>query len=371
MSPKGAGFALVTLVVGALLAVIASGMTWEPLPPFAYDADRPVGWPHDIRHAVYAEGRLWILTQGGELWSVAEAEREPRREAPGGHVFGLCVRSGAPAVLTAPRQNAETWSFQIQNPGGWSPLATIRGENDRPLALFCDGDLRVLTNRRLVDLSEGEPRSRQLTARLPVDFESVSLAMPDQILFVFNHGEIGSALYGIAPRTGAVRQIYKHPADDPCGGPLGKYCDAITGLTPLPWKPGCAAAAVRANHIGMHGRLIEICGSDVRRLYLGPCPYPEGIDQDLIGDEPFCTELFFGVISKERTVLALGSEGLGEHGQQGLVRSPAPLPTRRYGRFRIAFGPDFILVGDGPDRKEPLEMFGLMIVPRSPQPQSG
>jgi hypothetical protein len=364
MSPRGAAFVIIAVVLGALLTLITSGMIWESLIPRAFDPNRPVWRPDDIHHAVYAEGRLWILTQGGELLSVSEGG-ELRREATGGHVLELCVRDGVPSVLTAPRRRADAWAFRTKRGDDWPAFTMIRAGGDQPLAVFCAGESQVLTNRRLIRLTDAGQQTQTLSTRLPIDFENVSLAMPDQILFAFNHGEIGSALYGIHPRTGAVRQIYKHPPDDPCAGPLGRYCDAVTGLTPLPWKPGCVAATVQVSHIGMHGRLIEICGSTPRRLYFGPCPYPgDWAERYRRGDEPDCSELFFGLVGRKRTVLALGSEGLSEHGEQGFIRQ-VPLPDfSAYGRFRIAFGPDFVLVGTQPGGAGPGGLFDLIIVPR-------
>ena len=73
--PKGPAYLLNCIVVGCFLLLSAGTMAWERFSPDAYEPQSEhirSGPQFSIKHAEFASGRLWLLSDGGELWSVAD-----------------------------------------------------------------------------------------------------------------------------------------------------------------------------------------------------------------------------------------------------------------------------------------------------------
>jgi hypothetical protein len=93
-----------------------------------------------------------------------------------------------------------------------------------------------------------------------------------------------------------------------------------------------------------HGRLVEVCGTQVRRLYFKPLDpqFPHGsIDEG----EPASTVAFSGLARRGQALWAVGSDGLYRFTEP---RSPEfrPFPKfRNAGGYRISFDvPGIVLV---------------------------
>ncbi len=83
-------------------------------------------------------------------------------------------------------------------------------------------------------------------------------------------------------------------------------------------------AAIGLVHMMAHGRIVEVCGKDVRRLYfkpLDPQPPPGTLDDG----EPSSTIAFFGLNRINSTLWAVGIDGLYRfEGKQAPEFRPLP-----------------------------------------------
>jgi hypothetical protein len=100
-----------------------------------------------------------------------------------------------------------------------------------------------------------------------------------------------------------------------------------------------------------HGRIVEICGERVERLYFNPLAVrglPRGNVPDTAGGEPPSTVAFFGLVRSGDTLLTAGIDGLYRLRGAGAAHR-VPLPDfREVDGARIADGlPGVILVLTG------------------------
>ncbi len=162
--------------------------------------------------------------------------------------------------------------------------------------------------------------------------------------------------------SGEVIDVAKNTSGELCAGPLNPDCDPVKGLSRIPWRPDCVAAAIGLMHMSAHGRLVEVCGREVKRLYFGPCP--TGEEPYVRGDgEPFCTEALHGVSQNGNALVAVGTNGLSIVGEKGLIRRE-PLPaSKAYGPFEISFGADIIFIWKDASRRDPM-IDQAFLVPR-------
>jgi hypothetical protein len=94
------------------------------------------------------------------------------------------------------------------------------------------------------------------------------------------------------------------------------------------------------------GRIVEVCGDRVTRLYVIPCPYEQTARAEAQrGDEPNCSEAFFGVRQYGDALQAIGTDGLHRIDRSG-AHSRSPLPEfHPYGPFAANFdSPEHVLV---------------------------
>lgn len=333
------------LAVGGLLGFVTLRMDWERLAPLGYGVSGgKLAPPADtVRRAAFHEGRLWLVTHGGELWSLAEHDSAPRRELPEDRVVDLCRAVGGLKVLTG---DDSGWMLIGRRQGTWSPAEHARSPGDIALALVCTPRIALLTDHRLVDLQGDQPAVR-LQTRLPTLPDNRVTPSRDQLFFATNHGEVGAVFFQIDRTTGDVREVRDDGRDDFCGG-LINGCREVTSAVVAPWDPDCLVLTQAASHFGGDGGVLQMCGTSSRWLYRGPCFFTS------TGEG--CTEEFFGLISRRGTVLAAGSNGLVELDERGVVQRP-PLPAmKRVGAFRIGFGDDFAVVneyGDPPSGAPP------------------
>lgn len=75
-------------------------------------------------------------------------------------------------------------------------------------------------------------------------------------------------------RTGKVTVIEKNSTGDLCGGPLNASCDPVNGIADEPWRPDCVAIAIGLVHFSPHGRIVEVCRDEVRRVYFKDSAFP-------------------------------------------------------------------------------------------------
>src|SRR5262249_29218718 len=134
----------------------------------------------------------------------------------------------------------------------------------------CGSDPVLLTSGRLLTrpgyrwgavLLSGQLRHARVTSIFPTG---------DGGLVGLERGEWGGGLQRIDRRTGAVTTVESNASGELCGGPLNSDCDPVTAMVASPFGRDCVIAAVGLLHLTSHGRLVEVCGASVRRLFARP-----------------------------------------------------------------------------------------------------
>jgi hypothetical protein len=352
---RGPALAMILLTALGLLGFVALRMDWD-LPADTLGAQGTRFAPPDdyLRRTAFHDGRLWILTYGGQLWSLAETDTTPRRELEGSNAVGLCADANGMDVLVS---EPNGWSLLSRSGETFVPGSRAMSEDDFALTLVCGGPPLLLTDRRLIDI-QGSTRPIRLQKRLQTFPDNRVTAVAGDLFFSTTYGEAGTTFYRIQTATGATGVVRDDGVDQFCGS-LINGCLQVTSAVPAPWDPACLVLSQRASHMGPDGRILELCGSSARRLHTGPCFYsPTG---------PGCTEPFDSLLRRPNTVLAAGSNGLIEIGPQGAIRPVPTPPMRRVGPFYVGFGPDFVAVNESglPRRDEPPS---LVLVARNAPP---
>jgi hypothetical protein len=345
----GAAFAIMASVAfGLAVLMLAAGK--GALPPMFYASPNRAAESDEntmIKRAVFAEGRLWLLSGGGAVWTIRPSGRDAERVAVPGLVQDLCVRNGH-VVSAASGASAGEWVLRESSATGWRDLSTIASRGDGLTALLCEADgVLLVTTKRIVEARGDGGRSANLSEALPIHAVSSIAATPDAIYVGLNAGEWGGGLRRIDRRDGTVVLVEAKRSQDLCEGPLNGDCDPVTAVIPDPAQPGCVTATVGLVHMQAHGSVLEICGDEVRPLYVKPCGMP------LIGPHDartrrlyaHCSEAFFGLARAGDVLWAAGNDGLYKRDGKG-EWSSRPLPQfKPYGPFSVSFAfPSLVLV---------------------------
>lgn len=310
---------LARLLLFALMAAIST-------PASAAEAERP-GREASLTRAVFAEGRLWVLSEAGVISSVTEG-RDTRDVARlPDKALDLCVHDGHPIVITGTEARGSVWALPGSvwvlhqfGEGGWSAAATITTEGDGFLALDCTANRgTLLTTRRLIDLDGNRQSAVTLSGKLGVGLIGATYGTPDQFYVGFNAGEWGGGLRRIDRRSGGITKVERNTTGDLCGGPLNTSCDPVNGMIADPWKPDCILVAVGLVHMMPNGRVVEVCGDQVQELYAKPNRAPGKVF------DPYGTIAFFGLARDGDTVQAAGIDGIYRIGRDGAAET-VPMP---------------------------------------------
>jgi hypothetical protein len=319
-----------------------------------------------LKRAVFSDRRLWLLSDAGVLFSLAEHDAAPRREPLPEAVYDVCRQNGRLTAVTGPRTDPDHWTIRTRANGAWKISKRIPAEDEGPLALSCAQDHSVLlTSRRVLALTDGSPREVTLKGALRRGLVSVVHATADHVFVGVNGGEWGGGLQRIDRRDGAIVAVEKNPTGDLCGGPLNAACDPVNGIADNPWKPGCIVVTVGLVHFSPTGRLVEVCSDRIERLYEKPYvvpPTPSDPPQD---SEPYGTVAFFGLVGHGETLTAAGIDGIYRFGPGGSV-DVTPMPEfRMIGPFAVSFAlPDVILVLTDISRRASVSGATPILVPR-------
>jgi hypothetical protein len=308
------------------------------------DQQDPKAPDADVLRAAYFQGQLWLLSDSGKVWSIAEAGGTETVH-PLGKVADLCLGARGPVALV---QSDESWTVHRWSGGAWRTDRSIGRGGDTLSALSCEGEQEIiLTSRRILDLKPGRrPIRLNEQLKLPA-VRSVVHARPDALYVGLNSGEWGGGLRRIDRRTGGIRIIERNATGELCGGPLNTNCDPIHGVATIPWKPDCVAAAVGLHHMSSHGRIAQICGDRVETLFTQIADRltrnPKKIAEAAEGDDGAVA--FFGLAATDNALLAAGDDGLYRLDGSGKV-TYRPWPRfHRIGAVLVSFeDPDAALV---------------------------
>jgi hypothetical protein len=328
----------------------------------------PVRAGHDsfIHRAVFADGRLWLLTDAGLLSTIA-AGRDKRVEiALPEPALDLWLQDGRPAVITCRRDRCTDWTIRQRIGETWAVTAKIPTAGDQFIALSSAGaGLTLLSSRRIIEVTGKTQRATALSLRSPTDainpkgiVTSMHVA-PTSILVGFNAGEWGGGLQRIDRRTGET-------SGQPCDGPLNLGCDPVNGIVAEPWKPDCVTVAIGMVHFLPHGRIVEVCGDAVTPLYVKPMADSDPATIELRQtDASYSTVAFFGLVRRGDTLWAAGIDGIYRVGADGVTQS-ASLPTfKQVGGLSVSFDmPDLVVLLTDINQRRSMSGSVPLLVPR-------
>jgi hypothetical protein len=315
----------------------------------AAEAERGPSADDMISRAVFAGGRLFVLTDSGGLSSLAEGERARIRHDPGEPVLDICVDGGELVALTGRRDGGRAWTMRRWRGGQWRTARSVARSGDRLLAMACAPESAILlTSRRLIDLSGPDARVLILSGEpLRTLVNTVVHATPDAVFVGINAGEWGGGLRRIERRSGRISTIARNATGNLCDGPLNTDCDPVHGIVTLPWRPECVAAAIGLIHMAAHGRIVTACPQGVEQLFAAADAIDE-TDPTAVAEAAsgsYGAVAFFGLAAIDRTLVAVGHNGLHRIAADGTAT------RQRWPRFIDADGvlvsfalPDVILV---------------------------
>jgi hypothetical protein len=318
-----------------------------------------------IKRAVFAEGQLWLLSDTGELSSVDEGARAREVEKLPQAPLDLCLRGGSPMVVTCRDRACATWTLRQRTGGTWPVYADIDTHGDQLASLSCAPDgVTLLTTRRLVEIAGGKTTVVTLSEQVGLGTVTTLNVDAGQAFAGVNAGEWGGGLWRIDRRTGKVAPIERNATGELCDGPLNTKCDPVNGVEAEPWRPGCIVAAIGLVHFSPHGRLVEICGDEITRLYFKPYG-SEPTRRSGKSDEPFETVAFFGLVRAGPSLWAAGIDGLYRI-EKGRVAEVVKLPPfTTVGGIQVSFAvPHLALVLTGINWRRSISMGVPMLVAR-------
>jgi hypothetical protein len=299
-----------------------------------------------ISRAIFANGRLWLLTDAGELASLADGEQRRRIHDLGDKVLDICVRDNVPIALTGERGDGEGWTIWRWQAGSWRAGRTIPRSFDALVALSCSpGGEMALTSDRLIDLTGRTPAVRLSEPLYPALVRAVVHVRPEAVYVGINAGEWGGGLRRIDRHTGEVSTIARMGAG--CEGPLNTNCDPVNGIADIPWQPRCIAAAIGLIHFEAHGRIVSVCPDGVEQIFVATgnadMSDPAKAEQAAQGD--YGAVAFFGLAAAPDALIAAGHNGLYRIEANGAgTRRPWPRFVEVDGVL-ISFAlPDVVLV---------------------------
>lgn len=291
-----------------------------------------------ISSAVFAGGRLWMMSDDGSLLSLAPSEPKPERLKIDGKVIAICKSEGRlVAIIQADNGH---WTINRRSSTRWDVGPTIATLNESLAALGCAeqrATIAIVTNRRLVEVEGAVVRAAKLSEELEPPFGVGTALINGNTIWVgFNVGEWGGGLRRITRGEGKMEVVEKNRSGELCGGPLNTGCDPVNGIVASPSKPSCVMAAIGLVHVISHGRIVEVCDKTVRRLYFKP-DAPQPPYGKLDEGEPANTIAFFGLTRVGDTVWALGTDGLYRFdGESSPQFRPLPKFENR-GGYQVSF----------------------------------
>lgn len=308
-----------------------------------------------VIRAVFAGNRLWLLRPDGSLLSLAPDEAKPEIVASTGKVIEICKSANRLTAVTG--DGGGVWTLRHYSSDGWVVGTKLPTGGDTLVAVDCvgEGDITLVTDRRLLEVQGETVRALKLSEELePPLVSGTALATGDAIWLGLNIGEWGGGLRRIDRGNGEVVTIERNQSGQPCGGPLNTSCDPVTGVVVSPWKPACVVASVGLVHMLARGRIVEVCGKQVRRLYFKPLD-PQPPHGTLDDGEPSSTVAFFGLAYGDHAIWAIGIDGLYRFsGPQSPEFRPLPKFQNKAGYWVSFDVPGIVLVMTGVNQRASL-----------------
>ncbi|HEY1604096.1 MAG TPA: hypothetical protein VGF77_00690 [Allosphingosinicella sp.] len=267
-----------------------------------------------ISRAIFADRRLWLLTDTGKLSSLVEGADRRETCDPGGKVLDICAGEQGLLAVTDDGREARSWTLKRWREGHWQPERRIGSNGERVIALSCDASRPILlTSRRLIGLDGHAAHDVPLSESLPAGRMKTAVHVAGDHIYVgIDAGEWGGGLRRIDRRTGKVANVERVEGGGACGRPLDSKCDPVDAVATIPWKPDCVAVAVGLIHFDSSGRIVSICDDKVDLLFAQP---HDLYQQDRAkaaeaAEGGFGSVAFFGLTASGNTLVAAGDDGL-------------------------------------------------------------
>jgi len=297
------------------------------LPTALAEDSYPTEPPAFVIRSVFADGRLWILTDTGSLSSIAEGDSHWTDQALPDPVRDICATTSGLVAVTGPKSDDGGWSLRRRQEANWVEVAAGTIDKEWPHGLHCESGLvTLITNLRLISIYDGYQTSIHLVQKVGSLVGGAFYGNADYFFVGINHGEWGGGLRRIDRHLGAIATLESNRTGSLCGGPLNTKCDPINGIVAAPWADDCVVAAVGLAHLGEHGRLVEICGDRIERLYYRRQGFPENDKQDVDDRDIGPTTAFSALIRSGDSLWAAGSDGIYRMRERGVV-DYMPLPA--------------------------------------------
>ncbi|MES2445317.1 MAG: hypothetical protein V4574_21025 [Pseudomonadota bacterium] len=311
-----------------------------------------------FKRAIFADGRLWLLSDAGKLVTIAPGDKTPADQPAPEPVLDLCLAGGAPVAVTG---TGGQWTIRRFENAAWTTVETVAANGDALVALSCAGGRRtLLTDKRLID----GPRAVRLSEPLHPGVVASTWDDGSGFHVGINAGEWGGGLRRVDRATGAVTTIERSGADL-CDGPLNTACDAVNGIAAEPGKPGCLLVAIGVVHFTAHGRLTEICGDRIAPVYYKPYTLEVSPRLDLAAPEPFLTVAFFGLAESRGALWAVGLDGVYRIGAGADISFRKMPRFENIGGVQVSFDiPELVLVLTSINQRVSLSGAVPMLVPR-------
>jgi hypothetical protein len=317
------------LPVMALALAWLSG--WWPLP--AMGAMQTQAKPSFVTRAVYADTKLWLLSDDGTVSSITPELSKREDVILPEQAIDLCVSDGHPAVVTGSGNGSTAWTLRRHSASGWSASTVVSANGDELLAMTCAPNLVVLlTTQRLIEVAAGNRNVIPLSSEVGRGLVSSMYTTSGQLFVGLNAGEWGGGLRRIDLRSGKVVEVQGTAGALECEGPLRTSCDPVNAIVAEPRKTGCLVLAIGLVHMFEQGRLVEVCGDTVRQIFRTPHGQ-EGLGLQGEPNGAADSVAFFGLAVEDGTIRAVGTDGIYSIGPGGPVRVPLP-------RFRDIGGMD-------------------------------
>lgn len=291
----------------------------------ALEPRRP-GQEDSIIRAVFADGRLWVLSDAGDLFSIRPGGKHRMPSGLSQSVLDVCSTGGRLKALVCANDMCTRWMLARVEGDHWvdGPLVSSLGERVVGLSCAPSGDV-LLTSDRIIELTARGVQSRSLSHPLGGRGVTTVHATAGELYVGENRGEWGGGLRRVERSTGRVRPVDVVEGEKLCAGPLNPSCDPVNAIAAEPWRPDCVLAAVGLVHFTPHGRLVELCAGRVRSVYYRAYGRGQGAKDAPTGGEPFESVAFFGLAESGNEIIAVGLDGLYRFsGKPEPIRVPLP-----------------------------------------------
>lgn len=330
-----------------------------PTQAVARDSDRD----DLLVRAVYADSRLWLLTSAGALFSIAEdTHRRADQDLPD-PVLDICRKDGDVLAVTGSREGVGSWTVRRRTRGIWRIVGRVRQQGEALRAMDCNAGLvTLLSLGRIIELRAGGIATTALVGESRWSRVSSNVFGTRDHLYVgINGGEWGGGVQRIDRASGEVVTIEDDAVDRCGGGPLNTACDPVHAIAAVPWRPGCVAIAIGLVHFIEHGRLAQLCGTEVEELYA------KHVSSEAEDDNPPWESdvAFFGLVRTGEMLTAVGTDGVYRIGVGGAVEFARFPRFRRIGGVDLSFDlPDVVLVVTQINRQASVSVGAPMVVAR-------